>query len=328
VTATGLTADLSAHALHTAPTTLAASIASAVSGIPSALLPATVTLAMSTVQKSFLAAGLAVALGGGVYEAIVFRAYAAELKNLRSRSEQVAGQIRETRREHDSAMRRLEAATHRPVVVPVSPSASDLALEGQVNAWRQRVARIRQLRDERPDLGIPELQLLNEDQWYQAARDAHFDTDNQIRDAFAALRRSAEQMLVKPIQSALADYVAAHGDRLPTTTDELAPYFTPPIDPAVLRRYEIAATGKLSEITSRQSNRIVVLRNPVDLERDTLLDIGMSGSATRDALGHFVGEARRAYMKANPGSRPTDPSHLAPFLPGAVSPEKLRPFLK
>ena len=279
VTATGLATDLSAHALHVAPAGLGATISSAaaLASSHSATSIAAVSFTMTTLEKAMLGAALALALGGAVFEATRLRASTTALTNLRQQNESIAAQIDAAQRQREVAQRHtaetlLRLAAHN---LPPEPVAAP-AVEAELTAWLKRAARLRQLREQRTELSVPEFQFLQENDWFQAAREGRLDSEADIREKFAQLRWDAEYAFVTPLQRALGAYLFAHDGVLPNRVGELVSYFDPLIDPAVLARYEMMVTGKLSELPSPRG-KIIAQKSPRDPERDSVWQIGLGG---------------------------------------------------
>lgn len=330
VTAAGLVTDLSAHALQSAPAALGTTIASAVANTvsPAALTAAAAIFTMTAAQKAILAGILAIGLGSVGLEAILLRGRTEELASLRRGNASLAAQIRDTRQQQQFALQRRDEVNQQAGKLAARPAAPpvDPALETQLVAWLQRAAQLNQLRDARADLAIPEFQFLPNDKWFEAARTARLESDEDIRKIFADLRLQAEHGFVAPLQRALGEYLSVHGGTLPARATELAAYFHPPLDPSTLERYEMMASGNVADLPSRRMT-VVTQRSPRDLERDRSWEIGTAGWSYGSALFYWAKEAAGEYAKANGGARPTDPAQLLPYISAPVDVEKLRPFM-
>src|SRR5204862_4048111 len=110
-----------------------------------------------------------------------------------------------------------------------------------VLAMMARALDLHQHLEQMPDKKIPELQLLTENDWLSAAKEAKFDADTDIRKALSNLRKLAKDRL--PIDSALSSFTRANNGQLPTDLSQLKPYFTSDLDDAtldaVLARYKL-----------------------------------------------------------------------------------------
>jgi RNA polymerase sigma factor (sigma-70 family) len=288
-----LATELSAHAVQAAPAALGASIASAAAALSgtagtAAIYGATKTIAMTTLRKTLLTATIALAVGTGVYEAQAFFGQRDDATTLRASADQLQ---RELAHWHDQTATEVrEAGSLRAELValqtPVAPpnTGSDAALESEINAWLERAAQLRLLAKQRPELLIPELQLLTDRDWLDYAQSAKLETDADIRELFRNLRTNAKNTLGNRMPKAMRAYLKAHDDTLPADPIQLAPFFDPPLDTAILQRYQMSATGKLSDVPARQqTGNLVVEKAPIDAEYDSRLTVGTRGFS----LGSF-----------------------------------------
>ena len=282
-----LATELSAHAVQAAPAALGATIASAAaawSGTagPAAIYGTAKTIAMTTLQKTLLTATITLAVGTGVYEAQAFYRQRNDATTLRASTVQLQ---RELARWHDQratdapeagSLRAELAALQTPAAAPVT--GSDAALKSEINAWLERAAQLRLLAKQRPELLIPELQLLIDRDWLDYAQSAKLEADADIREVFGNLRGKAKNTLGNQMPKAMRAYLKAHDDTLPADPVQLAPFFDPPMDTAILQRYQMSATGKLSDVPARQQTaNLMVEKAPVDAEYDSRLAVGTRG---------------------------------------------------
>jgi RNA polymerase sigma factor (sigma-70 family) len=288
-----LAAELSAHAVQAAPAALGATIASVAAALtgtagPAAIYGTAKTIAMTTLQKTLLTATITLAVGTGVYEAQAFYRQRDDAAALRASDVQLQ---RELARWHDrratdareaGSLKAELAALQTPAAAPVT--GSDPALESEINAWLERAAQLRLLAKQRPELLIPELQLLTDRDWLDYAETAKFETDADIRQVFRSLRSNAKNTLGNQMPKAIRAYLKAHDDTLPADPIQLAPFFDPPMDTAILQRYQTSATGKLSDVPARQQTfNLLTEKAPVDAEFDSRLTVGTRGFS----LGSF-----------------------------------------
>jgi hypothetical protein len=201
-------------------------------------------------------------------------------------------------------------------------------MEAEMTAWLGRVARLRELYAERPDLGIPELAFLPEARWFEVARTLRVGDEKQLCDTFGQLRNKAESLFIDKLRQALRSYLEAHGGQLPAEARELAAFFDPPLDPAILDRYRMVASGQIGDW---RSGPLLEQHTPLDFTRDTVWDIGLNsgpkGNDSESALRFFVRRAIQAFTQANAGTPPTQPEELLRYLPGEVEPGRLKQFL-
>lgn len=296
VTAASLATDLSAHATLTAPAALSGSIATATSALGAATLPSAATLVaktalMTTLQKSLATATL-VAVGGiALYEVVTISRQRRELAQLESRSTVLTADLARTRAEQTATAQRLanvesqiDARLH---LATPPPTGSDPALERQIRTWLAHSSSLKQLAAQRPDLSIPEFQLLNADDWADSASKmvGSLPTDEAgIRRAFASLRYRAERLMSEKLFRALKGYLKTTDGLLPDTLPQLLVHFDPPIDPLLLSRYELLHTGKLNALSAYdRGNAIITSRHVIDMDQDSVWRMGELGLSAHSA---------------------------------------------
>jgi hypothetical protein len=94
---------------------------------------------MTTLQKTLIAAALAVVAGAGIYEAHQAMQLRAQNQVLQQQQAPLAGQLQQLRRERDDATNRLAALTDELARLKKNPSEV-LALRGEVGVLRQEKA--------------------------------------------------------------------------------------------------------------------------------------------------------------------------------------------
>lgn len=336
LTAPGLVNNLTAHAVTHAPAGLAAPIttvaALATAAGSTATLEAAKIFAMTTIQKSALAVAFAVAASATLYEAVVIYRQEAQVSHLQEHIDGLTAEMGHLQVSRDIAAARLKEAD-RQIDRRLSPAAnavtaSDTVLEAQMKDWLAQLDRLRQFIAQRPNLKIPELAFLTDEDWFSVATDGRLVTDEEVRRAAAHLRRRAENFGGHKLMSALNAYLKANDGKLPDTPLDLAPFLDPSVDPSLLQRYEILHTGKLSELPPRdQSYGLVAVRSPIDVEYDTFWRVGVSGFTATTAMNHNVSQARQQFAKAHNGQQTNDATQLMPYLKWPVDPVVLQKHL-
>ena len=172
-------------------------------------------------------------------------------------------------------------------------NANDLFTQS-VLALASRAAELNQHLQQMPDKQIPELQLLDANDWLAAAKDAKFDTDADTRKALQKLRSIAKGKV--PIGSALFAYVNANNGQLPTDLSQLKPYFGESslgdlgLDDAtfnsIIARYTLLHTGNANDFPS--GTWFVVEKAPVDKDYDSREKFGLG---TSEGFSTGIGEA-------------------------------------
>ena len=146
------------------------------------------------------------------------------------------------------------------------------------------------------------------------------------RQAFDDLRRNVKNEFARMLQQALRGYAKANADQLPSDLSQLKPYFDKPVDDAMLARYSLLQTGKVSDASGYL---VAETAPPVDDDYDTVHRISINGldtssvNRTEDA----VKEAGIQYAQANNGLLPTEASQLAPYLKEPLDPAKIQKIL-
>jgi hypothetical protein len=241
--------------------------------------------------------------------------------------------VRQLRDEREAAIGRLntvEKQIDARLAIAAPPAAgSDAGLELQMKTWLANLDRIKELLAQRPSLGIPQLRLLSEQDWFNIAADAKLDSDEAIRRAFANLRSRAENLMMNKLRSALSAYAKANDGLLPDQPNQLLPFFDPPVEAELVERYQMLQTGKLSDLSEGNAGmRLMMPKLPTDIEYDTLWSFGINGGVVMNAMSYNVSEARREFTKANNGQKATTAEQLLPFLKWPVDAVALEKYLR
>jgi hypothetical protein len=332
---------LSANAVQTAPFGLGTAISAAALLTGTAAQTAnavasTTTLSMTILQKTVLTATLAIVTGAGIYEARQASALRSQNKIFQQLQASLGDEITHLQRERDDAKGQLAILADE--IHQLKGNSSELLkLRGKVTllqhaaadpsemAARDLVARVNKLKqrlEQSPNAGIPELQLLSEQDWLTASRGWDLDSENGFRNALSGLRGLGEQKFANLTQGALAKFSKATAQQFPTELSQLQPYFDSPMDDAILRRWEIIPAGATLPGIGN-AGPFVTQKAPVDDLLDRRWAAGSFGSACTDFL-HTEIEATmlpvyKAYAAANGGVYSSDPDA---YLPYATTPEQ------
>lgn len=329
ITAAGLATDLSAHALETAPISLKAAIAATTVSLPPAATAAG-QLVMTTAQKSLIGVVTALVVGAGLFETGVFARQQSDLDARQSRATELAAQLKQTRDRQKATAARLKSVeiqidTHL-AFASGRLSSGDAALEAQMHRWLADVDSLKRQFDAQPNRRIPELALLTDSDWLGWAEFAYrTKAEHNVQTSLWALQQQAEKKMALKIREALIAYLRSNGDWLPNRVEQLVPYFTPPIDPAWLARYEMRLTGKASATRID----IIGLKAPVDVESDKIWTIGIEGISEERAFVINIDEAQSAFARAQGNSQvgPTA-AQLMPYLKWPTSEAAVRRYLE
>jgi RNA polymerase sigma factor (sigma-70 family) len=297
--AAGLGLLLSANAVQSTPAGLASTISKAAVLAPlttqSAAALAGKTLVMTTLQKSLVTGAIALLGGASLYQAARILNLERQVQVLQRQPAPWAGQIDQLRRQRDLASNSLAASlaenerlrrenTELPglrgqvnqlrLVTNESAQLAGTAAEDKL--WAAKVQALKQRLDQAPEKKIPELALLKDADWLQAAKEANLKTEAGARRAFNDLRTRARRAFADELQQAFPKYAEAHNDNLPPALADLKPYFDIPIGDDILQRYSYNRSGKWSDL--RPNDGLVeATAPPVDLydSHVTMLKKGM-----------------------------------------------------
>jgi RNA polymerase sigma factor (sigma-70 family) len=315
LSATAIAGAVAANSVQAAPAGLAASITgAALSGTTittAAVIAATKTIAMTTLQKTVITTAIVVAVGTGIY-------HARQASNLRTQvqalRETQAQQVQQLQSERDNATQQLavlrddnerlnrnsaELLTLRAEVgrlrSALTTSQKGMDTEKALASWLKRVKEFKGLQTRMPDKIIPELRLLTEEDWLDLAKEplghsaseVNLNDDAVARLVFSSIRDKAKDKMERVLSRALEGYADANNGQLPTDTLQLQPYlmnthFLGParaiqipegsIDSTILQRYEVLQTGKLADMP--QDAAIISEKAPVDTQYDSQLQVG------------------------------------------------------
>jgi RNA polymerase sigma factor (sigma-70 family) len=352
VGAGGLTVVISANATQAAPVGLAAAI-SAAAFAQGAVSTTTVVagsaklIAMTTLQKTLVAATVAVLAGAGVYETRHAARLRDQVQTLRQQQASLSQQFQNMQRERDEASRQLAAMRDENERLNRNPAELQ-RLRGEVAALRQtvqersttetaartreaRIALLRERFDQMPEKRIPEMAFLTDKDWAAATRNADMETADGARQAMNGLRSAAKGNFLNAMRDAFRKYAAtanggsllndaelarlinANNGLLPTELAQLKPYFGVPVDDAILERYQYLPPTKLHDNLS--DIMVKEIAPPVDAEYDTHHEIGLDsgGVGNVNLVRDAVSVAIESY-RANNGRLPGDPIEIAPYL--------------
>ena len=304
--ASGLVILVSANAVQSAPVALAATISTAATLAGTAIhtstaITTTKVIAMTTFQKTLVAATLAVVAGIGAYQTHQTSRLHAEVRTLQQQQMPLTERINLLQQERDKATNRLASLTEengrlnsnaaellqlRSEVARMRNQLHELAQtrptdtenENELDTEAKRLATkaqlLKQLFTKMPAKSIPELQYLGAQPWLNRAELADLDTDAGIAKVLSQLRYDAKNFFAAVgMIPALSGYAEANGGQLPTDISQLKPYFANVgAGDEVLQRYQIVKTGTVNNLQPRDV--LITEKSPVDEQNDTLFQFG------------------------------------------------------
>jgi RNA polymerase sigma factor (sigma-70 family) len=315
-TAAALSLAIAANGVHAAPAGLMPAISAAAAMTGTAATAATTTaitktIAMTTLQKALITTAAVAAVGTGVYEAHKTSTWEARTKTLEAQQTTNANQLEELQRQRDEAVtaqaaleqenqRLAQAAAEVPRLrgdlararaqQPSSGASNAGALDPsdpavqyfmEAKAKRDKIAEYLKAM---PDKKIPELQFLDDNDWFTATKSAKFDTDADVRRTLSELRSIAKNNL--PMGRSLYAFIQANNGQLPTDMSQLKPYFSRPVTDSssyhwrgvqspeddalvdsILARYKLLHSGNVNDYPP--GTWFIAEKAPVDKEYDT-----------------------------------------------------------
>lgn len=216
-------------------------------------------------RSSFIALLVMIGFAGGIwiYSHRTAANERAVVTSQQARARSLRTQLAKLQRERDDAEHaaaELARGLQQEAAATAAVGATDKV---QTQPWLERVKRLRGLFAQRPDQSSPELTLLTELDWIELAQTIPAGDDD--RQARFRVRDFANERFFALLRVAVRDRVIHAGGAPLTDPMQLQPFFQPAIDPAILARYEIAAS---SIGLASQPRLSLAARAPVDLEYD------------------------------------------------------------
>lgn len=207
-------------------------------------------------------------------------------------------------------------------------SAQDSAdsTDAAAASWLAKVKQLQQRFNDSPESKIPELRFLSAFDWVEIAHRLKLKTDADYRKALGELRKCAEGYFTREFQSALKAFMAANAEEWPTDLNQLKTYFNPPVDQAILDRWQIVPK---SAFPGREfaGDWVMTEKSPVDAAYDYRWTIDGPGSGgvgpyhyrpsetevEIQSLKETLKSALDAYVSDN-GKEPNNPYALRPYI--------------
>jgi RNA polymerase sigma factor (sigma-70 family) len=281
--ASGLTVLISANAVQSAPVGLAIAISTvALAGTAvhtSTVITATKAIAITTLQKTLVAATVTVLAGAGIYEARQASQLHSQLQTLQQQQAPLAEQIQQLHRERDNVTNRLASLLAENARLKSSPDENEmLRLRGEVTrlrvaqapkndptaaaakSWLDRVNQLKAYLDQHPDKQMPEFQFLSFQRWLNAVEAGGLpmqefeNPDNYYRGQIDFLRSQAESDFGVNIQIALRKYADASHGQFPTDLSQLRPYCDANAADILQQLYEIKPASILPASRVKELN--------------------------------------------------------------------------
>jgi RNA polymerase sigma factor (sigma-70 family) len=348
---TAIAGAVATNSVQAAPAGLAAIItAAALSGTTittAAVIAATKTIAMTTLQKALVCTAFVALAGAGIYEVREAAMARLGMQTLQRGQTPLLASIEQLQSKLSDATNRLAAMAD--TLARASNNDHELlALRGEVGRLRResqdfaqlkstvandasrldRVARLKQRLAQTPEAQIPELKLLTDDDWLNAAK-GKLETDADYLTAFDGLRASGEYNFLQIADAALRKYLKSHHDEFPTELSELAPYFDTPQPDEILTRYHIVPSSSIAQagVTGQTNGWLITLKTPDTGAMQAIGPNGFVGGVNSQDMD-IVAPAMKAAFDAAPvinGRKSITLEDIAPFL---TTPEQKAAYQK
>jgi RNA polymerase sigma factor (sigma-70 family) len=297
VGASGLAVVISAHAVQAAPVGLALTIstAAALTGTTlatTATVTATKAIAMTALQKTVVAATIAVLAGVGIYEArqasrlreqvqTLQRQQAPlteEVQRLKIELNETASQLAQVHKSNEqlnqntadllrlrAKVAQLRAATNSLA----SLSTTNNPMVAEVEFWLSRVEMIKQRLNSLPDMQIPEFQFLTERDWMRVSQ--YMDTETNLDEVVRIAREYTKQSCGRAFHEATQRCLVENDQKFPPDIQSLQPYLPRLSDPLVLQNYQITWAQRKTETTPNGGEREVYTPSPAAADGEWII---------------------------------------------------------
>lgn len=306
-TSAALAALLAQQTVSAAPTGLAASVVgTAVAGVAAGSGPALTFFNLITMTKLKVGVVTAIVVAGVATPLAIQEHSRRDLRAQNAALRQQVDEMASLASDNERLSSLLAARTAAAPVAKADPSSELLKLRGEVGRLREEnrelarlkaapaeiakdrpfdaalqtvAARAAQLHEgikQMPHQSIPELQFLSQQDWVRTAGNANrLETEKDFRKAFSDLRLRAKTAFGGKLQDALGQFAQNNDGMLPADLSQLQPYFDSPVDPAVLERYQLLQSGRLSDVAGKPPMLVGEKAPPVDEEYDAQIQLGL-----------------------------------------------------
>jgi RNA polymerase sigma factor (sigma-70 family) len=165
-----------------------------------------------------------------------------------------------------------------------------------------RATLLKQWLEQMPQYRIPELDLLEDQAWSPFPSPySRLETDDDYRLAVGILRSNAKQRFGHMLQDALHRYAGANDGQLPTDLSQLKPFLPASATDAMLQRYELKQSGKLSDVPQTGEYSIGQPGRSTSVPRTA--PIAVEKAAVDDTYGTLISIEAYGYSSQSVGNR-------------------------
>ncbi len=275
VGASGLVVLISTNAVQATPIGLVVTISTATFAgttlATASTATATQAITMTALQKTVVAATIAILAGVSIYEARQASQMRDQVKTLQQQQSPLSERIQQLQSERDRRTIQL-AALHdenqrltqntqellklrgevarlkSAVSVNTSTNQSSEDLKEEIKFWLSRVEKLKASLQDLPDKCIPEFQFMNEPGWMFASQGVNFDSDIGLDNAVKIAQGLAKRGFADALHNALKKFMAENGQLFPPNFSALQSYLPQLKDTSIFQRYQIARTQLRTEI--------------------------------------------------------------------------------
>ena len=149
-------------------------------------------------------------------------------------------------------------------------------LQDEMPRRRARVVQFKKWLDDNPQEKIPGLASLPDNDWIDRVADPLI-TDEDYQSAASRVRARLDLQFAGTLFNALKQFGQANNGQFPTDLSQLQPYFTAPVDPAMLARFEIVPANSLcAYLAELGGNSLITEKAPINEKLDPRCAIGMT----------------------------------------------------
>lgn len=289
---------------------------------------------MTSVSKILSTAVLAAAFGFALYETNAAVRLHDDVLAGRQRLDRLVVAERDAKLAHKNASRQLGQPLALRARTPPNAFApgSDASFEAEIAAWLGRTTAVRKALADHPELRIPEMRLLTDEDWIHASQGFSSWTQEISKEGVRTevdflpnlenLRTIARRAFISAAADALQKYHVENHGELPASFDPLIPFLPPSVDSAIISRYDLV----------QENGRIIVAERAagaVDPDRLAVFEYDRKGfirgrsSDFESALVRNAREANLRYAAAHGGAYATEAAQLTSFLPHPMSSSQL-----
>ena len=158
---------------------------------------------MTLRPRHFLSSAFVLVIALGIYEATRFIRQSTELAGLRKQAAFLAAQLDRARQQRATTEAYRDTVERDITTLLTTQTEESASIEAQIRTWQTRIDQLKRLVATNPQLCVPQMSLISEEEWFNATT-ANYPDDRAL---FAALRGYAEQQLARKISVALATYL-------------------------------------------------------------------------------------------------------------------------